>query len=266
MDAVAFGTVLVPLPRLYALLVGLCLLGASALLPGLPRRQHIRWFSGLMLVWLISARLGHVALNIESYAVSPLDALRFWLPGFDGAAGLLGALLWSAWTLRDRLGAMIGAAGLCITASLMWLMLAHLAPFSNHMALHQLPELSLTSLEGDSVMLSELQDQHLIINLWASWCPPCRREMPLLAELDARDDVTVVVINQGEDLLPVVRYLDSERLAFRHALLDPRQHMTVESAAPGLPTTLLFNSHGQVTHRHVGELSRSTLNAWLTSP
>lgn len=266
MDAFALGPILIPLPRLYALFIGVCLLGVSAVLLGLPRQRHIRWFSGLMVAWLIGARLGHVALNLESYAAGPLDALRFWLPGFNGAFGLLGALLWSAWTLRDRLGAMIGSAGLCTTATLMWLALAHLAPFSSTVALRQLPELSLTNLEGDSVVLSELQDQHIVINLWASWCPPCRREMPLLAELDARDDVTVVVINQGEDLLPVVRYLDNGNLVFRHALLDPRQRMMVESASPGLPTTLLFDSQGRARRQHVGELSRSTLDGWLEDP
>ena len=266
MDAFALGPVLIPLPRLYALLVGVCLLGVSVVLLGLPRRRHIRWFSGLVVAWLIGARLGHVALNLESYAASPLDALRLWLPGFDGAFGLLGALLWSAWTLRDRLGAMLGAAGLCITAALMWLALAHLAPFSSGMTLRQLPELSLTSVEGNSVVLSELQDQHVVINLWASWCPPCRREMPLLAELDARDDVTVVVINQGEDLLSVVRYLDDGGLLFRHALLDPRQRMMVESAAPGLPTTLLFDAQGRARRQHAGELSRAILDDWMKAP
>ncbi|HSH47455.1 MAG TPA: TlpA disulfide reductase family protein [Halomonas sp.] len=266
MDAFALGPLLIPLPRLYALFVAACLLGVSAILLGLPRRRHIRWFSGLILVWLVSARLGHVALNFESYAQSPLDALRFWLPGFSGGFGLAAALVWSAWTLRDRLGALLGAAGLCITASLMWLALAQLAPFSSPMALRQLPVLGLNNLEGDSVVLSELQDQHLLINLWASWCPPCRREMPLLAELDARDDVTVVVINQGEDLLSVVRYLDDGGLAFRHALLDPRQRMMVESAAPGLPTTLLFDSQGRARRQHVGELSRATLDDWLKAP
>ncbi|WP_027966144.1 TlpA disulfide reductase family protein [Halomonas halocynthiae] len=266
MEAIAFGTMLIPLPRLYALLVGLGLLGASAVLLGLPRQQHIRWFSGLLLVWLISARLGHIALHLASYMASPLDVLRFWLPGFEGSAGLLGVLLWSVWSLRDRFRAMLGAAGLCIITSLLWLLLMHIAPFSPAATPRQLPELSLSNLEGDSIALSELQDQHVIINLWASWCPPCRRELPLLAELDTHDDVTVVVINQGEDLLPVVRYLDNQRLNFRYALLDPRQRMAVASAAPGPPTTLLLNRHGRITHRHIGELSRATLNAWLISP
>lgn len=263
MDAVAFGSVLIPLPRLYALFIALCLLGASSILSGLSRRQHMRWFSGLILVWLISARLGHVALNPDSYATSSLDALRFWLPGFSTSTGLAGTLVWSAWVLRDRLGVMVGAAGLCILASLMWLTLAYLAPFSNTLTMRQLPELTLHDLDGNSVVLSELQDQQLIINLWHSACTPCQRALPLLAEVDARDDASVVLINQGEDLLPVMRYLDSKRLVFRQALLDPRQRMMVHSKAAGLPATLLLDSKSRVRHRHIGELGRATLNTWL---
>lgn len=266
MDAVAFGSVLIPLPRLYALLSGLFLLCTSLALPGLSSHQHKRWFSGLILVWLISARLGHVTLNPDSYAASPLDALRFWLPGFNVGCGLSGALLWSAWTLRGHLLTLTASAGLCVLTTLMWLTLAYFAPFSSRMAMPQLPELALSDLDGNSVVLSELEDRHLIVNLWTSGCLPCQRLMPLLASLDARDDITVVVINQGEDLLPVVRYLDSERLGFRHALLDPRQRMTVATAARGLPATLLFDSQGRIRYRHIGALDRSTLSARLRLP
>ncbi|MDN3557180.1 TlpA disulfide reductase family protein [Halomonas maura] len=263
MDAIALGPVLLPLPRLYALAAALLLLAASAFLLGLPRRHHARWFNGLVIAWLAGARIGHVATHLPSYLDAPLDALKLWQPGFHGLWGLLAALAWSAWTLRQRLGAMLGALGLTLAASLLWLALVTLAPLGGGMALRELPELTLDDLEGQPVALASLSGQTLVINLWATWCPPCRREMPLLAEADARDDVTVVVINQGEDLLPVVRYLDAQGLAFEHALLDPRQSMLVASGAPGLPTTLLFDAEGRALEQHVGELTRATLDAWL---
>ncbi|MBB3231908.1 TlpA disulfide reductase family protein [Halomonas stenophila] len=263
MDAIALGPVLLPLPRLYALAVALLLLAASAFLLGLPRRRHARWFNGLVIAWLAGARIGHVATHLPSYLDAPLDALKLWQPGFHTLWGLLAALAWSAWTLRQRLGAMLGALGLTLGASLLWLALVTLAPLGGGMALRELPELTLDNLEGEPVALASLTGQTVVINLWATWCPPCRREMPLLAEADARDDVTVVVINQGEDLLPVVRYLDDQGLAFEHALLDPRQSMLVASGAPGLPTTLLFDAEGRAREQHVGELTRATLDAWL---
>lgn len=263
MDAIALGPVLLPLPRLYALASALLLLAASAFLLGLPRSRHARWFNGLLIAWLAGARLGHVALNLSSYLAAPLDVLKLWQPGYHGAFGLLAALAWSAWMLRDHLGAMLGALGLTLGASLLWLALMAWAPLGGGMALQALPDLTLEDLEGETVNLADLEGERVIVNLWATWCPPCRREMPLLAEVDARDDVTVVVVNQGEELLPVVRYLDAEGLAFAHALLDPRQRMMVASGSPGLPTTLLFDAEGRGRERHVGEVTRATLDAWL---
>ncbi|MBW5801250.1 TlpA disulfide reductase family protein [Halomonas elongata] len=263
MDAIALGPVLLPLPRLYALAVTLLLLALSAFLLGLPRQRHVRWFNGLLIVWLVAARLGHVTLHPAAYAEAPLDILKFWQPGFQGVVGLLAALAWTLWSLRDRLGALLGATGLTIGASLLWLALMALAPLGGGMALRQLPDITLENLEGESVELSSLSGEHVLINLWATWCPPCRREMPLLDEVDDREDVTVVVVNQGEDLLPVVRYLDEQGLEFSHALLDPRQQLMVESASPGLPTTLLFDAEGRGVTQHVGELTRATLDDWL---
>ncbi|WP_373183152.1 redoxin family protein, partial [Halomonas campaniensis] len=245
MDAIALGPVLVSLPRLYALGAAIVLLAASAWLLGLPRRRHARWFNGLVLAWLVGARLGHAALNLEAYAVAPLDILKVWQPGFHGLWGLLAALVWTGWTLRDHLLRLIGAMALLVGASSLWLVLVTLAPLGGGMTLQSLPDLTLESVEGEAVNLRELQGERVVLNLWATWCPPCLREMPLLAEADTRDGVTVVVANQGEDLLPVVRYLDDQGLAFRYPLLDPRQELMVLLESPGLPTTVLFDAEGR---------------------
>ena len=263
MEAIALGPVLVPLPRLYALAVTLLLLLLSTFLLGLPRQRHVRWFNGLVIVWLVAARLGHVALNLEAYTQAPWDILKLWLPGFHGVIGLLAALAWTLWSLRDRLAALLGATGLTLGAALMWLALTAWSPLGGGMAMRQLPELSLENLQGETVELDSIRDEHVLVNLWATWCPPCRREMPLLEKADRRDDVTVVVVNQGEDLMPVVRYLDAQGLAFEHALLDPRQSLMVRSDAQGLPATLLFDDQGRAVTQHVGELTPAILNDWL---
>lgn len=266
MEAIALGSVLIALPRLYAFLAALVLLGASAFLLGLTRGRHARWFNGLLLAWLVGARLGHGLMNLAAYAEAPLDILKLWQPGYHGLWGLLAALGWTAWSLRDRLGAMLGGMGLSLGASLLWLTLVTLAPLGGGMALRELPDLALENLDGEEVNLQSLSGERVVINLWATWCPPCLREMPLLAEADARDGVTVVVVNQGEDLLPVVRYLDEQDLTFRHALLDPKQRLMALLESPGLPTTMLFDAEGLPVERHVGELSRAQLADWLGQP
>lgn len=263
MDAFALGPVLISTPRLYALGCALLLLLAAWLLLGLARSTRARWFNGLLLAWLLGARLGHVAMNFDAYAVAPLDVLKLWQPGYHGLWGLLAALIWTAWALRQRLLPMLGAMALTVGTSALWLVLVTLVPLGSGMPLHELPDLTLEDLDGETVNLQQLQGELVVVNLWATWCPPCLREMPLLAEADQRDAVSVVVINQGEGLLQVVRYLDEQGLVFRYPLLDPHQEMMITLESPGLPTTMLFNREGRAVERHVGELSRAQLNSWL---
>ncbi|MBE0490057.1 MAG: TlpA family protein disulfide reductase [Halomonas sp.] len=263
MDAIALGPVLLSVPRLYALGVALLLLALSAWLLGLPRREHANWFNGLVLAWLVGARTGHVLLHLDAYAAAPLDILKLWQPGFHGLWGLLAALLWTGWALRQHLLRLIGAMALTVGAASLWLVLVTLAPLGGGMPVDELPDMALETLDGESVNLRELQGETVVLNLWATWCPPCLREMPLLAEADARDGVTVVVANQGEELLQVIRYLDDQGLEFRYPLLDPRQELMALLESPGLPTTLLFDASGRAVERHVGELSRAQLGAWL---
>jgi thiol-disulfide isomerase/thioredoxin len=263
MDAFALGPVLISVPRLYAIGCALLLLAAAWLLLGLSPATRARWFNGLLLAWLVDARLGHVAMNFDAYAAAPLDVLKLWQPGYHGLWGLLAALIWTAWSLRDHLLPMIGAMGLTIGASALWFVLVTLVPPGGDMPLRELPDLTLENLDGEPVNLQELRGERVVVNLWATWCPPCLREMPLLAEADTRDGVTVVVINQGEELLQVVRYLDEQGLSFRYPLLDPSQEMMKTLESPGLPTTVLFDREGRAVERHVGELSRAQLDDWL---
>ncbi len=264
MDAIALGPLLISLPRLYAFLAALLLLIASLLLLRLPKGHQARWFNGLVIAWLLAARLGHVIVHWSVYEQAPLDALKFWQPGYDPLWGLIAALLWSAWTLRRQALKLLGAAVLVAASSALWFALVLTNPLGSDTGLERLPELTLENLDGEPVELASLTGKPVILNLWATWCPPCRREMPLLAEVDERDDVTVVVVNQGEELLQIIRFLDGEELAFRHPLLDPRQQLMVLSESPGLPTTLFFDAQGALLERHIGELTRAQLNAWLS--
>lgn len=263
MDAIALGPVLLSLPRLYAIAATLLLLAASAFLLGLPRALHARWFNGLLLSWLIGARLGHGLMHWEAYAAAPLDLLKLWQPGYHGLWGLLAALIWSAWVLRHRVVPMGGAMLLLVGSSALWLALVTWQPGAKPLAVQALPDLTLERIDGEPIDLRSLAGEKVLLNLWATWCPPCLREMPLLAELDAREGITVVVANQGEDLLQVMRYLDDQALEFRYALLDPYQELMMRVESPGLPTTLLFDAEGRTIEHHVGELTRAQLDRWL---
>jgi thiol-disulfide isomerase/thioredoxin len=265
MNAIALGPLLLSTPRLYAFGCALLLLFASRYLLGLPAAQHSRWFNWLLVIWLLGARTVYVVLNWESYSIEPLDVLKVWQPGYNALGGLIAGLMWTAWALRKRLLAMIGGLAMVIGAASLWLVLVTLAPLGNDFAVNSLPEVTLEDIDGNDVHLPSLAESGdlIIVNLWATWCPPCLREMPLLEEAAKREGVSVVIANQGEDLLPIVRYLDAQALDFRYALLDPSQTLSAQFKAPGLPTTVLFDRQGNTLDVHVGELTRTQLERWL---
>jgi hypothetical protein len=149
MDAFALGPVLISVPRLYAIACALLLLLAAWLLLGLPSGARARWFNGLLLAWVVGARLGHVAMHLDAYGAAPLDVLKLWLPGYHGLWGLLAALIWTGWALRDHLLRLIGAMALTVGASALWLVLVTLAPLGSGMPLQELPDITLENLEGE---------------------------------------------------------------------------------------------------------------------
>ncbi|WP_447554922.1 prolipoprotein diacylglyceryl transferase family protein [Vreelandella sp. EE22] len=265
MNAIALGPLLISLPRLFAVGCALLLLLASRFFLALPARDKSRWFNGLILAWLVGARLSYVALNASSYAGEPLEVLKFWQPGYHPLGGFLAGLLWSAWYLRENLKPMAVAMALFAGASGLWLLTLMFTVSNSNFAVAELPEIALEDLDGNEVYLPDLTatGDLILINLWATWCPPCLREMPLLQQADAQQGVSVVIVNQGEDLLPVVRYLDEQALAFQYALRDPDQTLMERFEAPGLPTTLLFGPDGRTRDVHVGELTRAQLERWL---
>ncbi|SHF65704.1 Thiol-disulfide isomerase or thioredoxin [Modicisalibacter ilicicola DSM 19980] len=263
MNAIALGPLLIALPRLYAFIAALVLLLLSLAVLRLDKAQRAGWFNGLMLAWLLGARLGYVMMHADSYLAAPLDILKLWQPGYSPVWGLLAAAVWSSWKLRDHLTTLIKAKVLLAASVALWLGLVAWNPLGHDTGLDELPDLVLEDLEGNEVNLHDMQGEPLVLNLWATWCPPCRREMPLLAEADDREGVRVVVVNQGETLLAATRYLDSQGLDFDQALLDPEQRLMVMVESPGLPTSLLFDAQGRLVERHVGELTRAQLDAWL---
>lgn len=124
-------------------------------------------------------------------------------------------------------------------------------------------DLTLATIEGQAIELDSFKGQPLIINFWATWCPPCIREMPLLSRYDELPGVTVVMINQGETVPVIEGYLDTAGISFRHMLLDPRQHTLQALEIRGLPTTLFYSADGVLVDRHLGEVTAEQLDAFI---
>ena len=100
----------------------------------------------------------------------------------------------------------------------------------------------------------------MVVNLWATWCPPCRREMPALMRFAEKNpQVAVVLVNQGEEAATVAAYLQQEALSSDVVWLDPRSDMGVFVGQRALPTTLFFDELDRLQEVRVGELSEATL-------
>ena len=129
-----------------------------------------------------------------------------------------------------------------------------------------LSEMQVTLLFGESIKLAALADgKPMVVNLWASWCPPCRREMPVLAAAQQREaGVNFVFVNQGEDGATAQRYLSEGRLGLANVLLDPGAALGREVGSGALPTTLFYDASGRLVDTHLGELSAASLASKLS--
>lgn len=124
----------------------------------------------------------------------------------------------------------------------------------------QLPKLAFMPLEGETVQLSRFEGKPTVVNLWATWCPPCVREMPVLYDAQVKHpEIDFVFLNQGESSGQVRTWLDNQRLPLRNVLLDPKRQASAAFNQKGYPTTLFFNDRGELVSTRIGELSPATL-------
>jgi len=113
---------------------------------------------------------------------------------------------------------------------------------------------------GTPIDLSALRGQQVVINFWATWCPPCRREMPVLAEAQRLyPQVTFVFANQGEGAGEVHTFLASQTLQLDNVLLDSGGRLGQLVGSRALPTTLFYDAEGRQVGSHLGELSSASL-------
>ena len=229
--------------------------------------DRILWRS--LVAGFVAARLAFVYEYRTLYFDAPLSILDIRDGGWNAVAGLAGPWLYALYRLRADAG-VAPAAQRAVRRSLAAATLLFVAG-SVALALvpgegEPMPELRFTTLDGRTVMLPAFAGKPTVVNLWATWCPPCRREMPMLRDAQAaRPDVHFVFVNQGESAEQVAAWLARERLALRNVLLDPKRLASATFKQQGYPTTLFFDAGGRRVSVRLGELSRATLDERLGS-
>lgn len=205
------------------------------------------------------ARLGFVYEYHTLYLASPLTILDIRDGGWNPAVGLAGAWLFALRSERRtpaiRQPLRWALAGGTVLFVIGTAVLSLRTPHD-----YKLPDLAFTTLDGGTAQLKAFQGKPTVVNLWATWCPPCVREMPVLQEAQAKHQhVNFVFLNQGEDAALVRRWLQARQLPLRNVLLDPRRQAGAAFKQQGYPTTLFFNTNGELVSSRIGELSTATL-------
>src|SRR3989304_2360998 len=152
--------------------------------------------------------------------------------------GLAAGILWTvAWRVPSAVGAPLSSSP---------------SPREGFLA----PDFTLESLDGTLVTLSELRGKIVVINLWATWCPPCRAEMPALEksyELYKDSGVVILGVNltNQDSLRDVPRFVEEFGLTFP-ILLDQDGSVSLLYQLKGLPTTYFVNRNGIIRTVVVG--------------
>ncbi|GAB4457702.1 MAG: TlpA disulfide reductase family protein [Anaerolineales bacterium] len=129
------------------------------------------------------------------------------------------------------------------------------------------PELTLTDLQGVTRSLADYRGQVVLVNLWATWCPPCKAEMPTLQAYHDKyvdQGFTVIAINDGDPTPDVVQFVQDYRLTFP-VWLDPTYIATEDAFKTiNLPSSFVIDRSGTVRLFWVGEISAAALEKYVT--
>lgn len=127
------------------------------------------------------------------------------------------------------------------------------------------PAFSLTSTDGSRVSLASLAGKPLVINFWATYCPPCRAEMPLLQKrAGPQSGVQLVLIDEGDSRQAARDFLDSLGI-HQVALLDSDLSVGRAYGAIALPTTVFVRADGTIAARHIGQLDDGVLATQISN-
>jgi thiol-disulfide isomerase/thioredoxin len=124
-----------------------------------------------------------------------------------------------------------------------------------------LPEIELTDLETGDLVGADAIGGPAIVNLWATWCGPCRTEMPAFQEVSTEfDDVRFVGVNQGDAGDAAAEFLDEVGVTFDQ-YLDPNGELTNALRVAGLPATFVIDADGVIVEVHNGALDPDGIRA-----
>ncbi len=232
---------------------------------------------GVGVAGMIGARLGFVVMNWEAFKDDLLSIFYIWQPGFLPWAGVFigGIYAYVRYEIQPLyLRSLLVAYGVAALVPLVTFEVTKLRlPNSSVLKIGDFtPQIKMINLNGEAVSLRDLRCRVVVLNFWATWCPPCRREMPMLesvARAYQNKGVMIVGFDVGETASRVQQTVSS--LAVNYPIwldgsdTDSSQMIYRMFGGVGLPTTVFIDRNGLLRARQIGELSRASLIANLES-
>jgi cytochrome c biogenesis protein CcmG/thiol:disulfide interchange protein DsbE len=128
------------------------------------------------------------------------------------------------------------------------------------------PDITLNDLNGKKVSISDYRQQIVLINNWATWCPPCKAEMPTLLKYfkaHSNQGFMLIGIEAGDPLDDVASFVDDYGLTFP-ILLDPNNKSLVAFHNDNLPSSYVIDNNGNVVLAWTGPINGPMLEKYLT--
>lgn len=259
---VELGPLVVATERLAAVL----LIAAFLVLAGwLSRRSEApveRAATAAAIAGIVFARASFVTTYWPAYREEPWTILALWQGGFSLQAGVFAAILVLLLLIGPKSRATAVLIGALLASSAVYVGIerwsaADVRPLP--------PQITMLDLKGQPRSTGSLRGEPVVLNLWASWCGPCRREMPMLVEEAKRSGIPILLVNQGESEAVVRSFLQQQGLLSGNVLMDPATRLGQVTGSGALPTTLFVDGAGRIQNVHVGEISRAGLQSQIRS-
>jgi thiol-disulfide isomerase/thioredoxin len=228
------------------------------------RGGDAEWAWSAVGIGLLAARAAWVATHPGAFLARPHEILYVWQGGFVAWVGVAAGAAWALWRARAAGRPARALATPAVAAGAAMLVALGVLPAAPSRPSLAEVDVAVVDLAGRSQRVAGWRGRPTVLNLWATWCGPCRRELPLLIdEVGGRGDVRLALVSQAEAPEVVRGYLEERGLPGADVWLDRTGALGRAMEAVGLPTTVFLDARGRVVEVAFGELSRARLRSAL---
>lgn len=128
------------------------------------------------------------------------------------------------------------------------------------------PDFTLKDFDGNNVSLSDFRGKKVFLNFWATWCPPCKAEMPDIEKIyqENKDDkdFVIIAVDLGEDEETVKNFIDQNKYNFK-ILLDTDQSVGAQYNITAIPTSFFIDRDGNITNMRRGSMGEEEMREYI---